>query len=254
MVKKTMLIAAMIIFSAQFAFAQSAKEIMEKADRLAKPQTVKAEARMTIIRGGKIDESLDLKLFGKQYGAKTEKMLLEIGSPRNMKVLTHTVKNGEDKQWVKMRDGKKKPIQGESDRKKVFVGSHLFYEDLQSRDIADYDFKLLGEEKYESYDCYRIEALPHAGKSIYEKAVFFVIKAGPLANFILRADIFYEGYLYKRLVNYDIQVKSGVITPNKSVMYRLQKDGTESGRTVVEIKSLEYNVPVNESLFNPNSL
>lgn len=252
--KRIVFALGIVALGTTISFAYTAKEIMEKSDKLMKPQSVKAVAVMTIFRGGKIDETLDMKLWGKQYGDHNEKVLLEIGSPRDMKVLTHSVKNGEDSQWVKMRDGRKKPIQGSSDRKKTFVGSHLFYEDLQSRDIKDYDYKMLGEEKFESMDCYKIEATPHAGKSVYEKAVFYVVKAGALANFVLRADIYYDGYLYKRLVNYDIKVVDGIITPHRSVMYRLQKDGAETGKTVVEIKSLKYNTPVNESLFNPNSL
>ena len=253
MSKKVLLITIIFVVSTTMAFGQTGREIMKKSDALAKPGTVKSKAVLTVYRKGKVDESMKLKLIGKQYG-NNEKIFLQIGSPRNMKVLTHTRKGGNDLQWVKLRDGRKKPIRSGSDRRKTFVGSHLFYEDLRSRNISDYRYKIIGSKAINSKECYKIEATPLPGKSIYDKAIFYVIKSGPFANFIIQADIYYKGYFYKQLVNYDIRVKNGIIAPYKAVMYRKQRNGSVSGKTVIQIKYLKYNSGINASRFNPNSL
>jgi hypothetical protein len=82
-----------------------------------------------------------------------------------------------------------------------------------------------------------------------------VIKSGEFQYFIVRADIFFDGYLYKRLINYDIKKVDGIITPYRAVMYRLDKSGKTLGNTEVKITALQYNNPkINDAMFNNSKL
>jgi len=247
------LFTAILIASA--AFADTALDIMTKSDNLPQPQNARSKADMHVTKSGQVDKKL-IEIMAIKDG-KNEKVLATIKEEPSgdiTKILTHTNRGNDDLQWLKMPNGRVKRITT-ADRSGAFVNSHLFYEDLRSRDINDYNYRLIGEEKVESHDCYRIEATPKPGKSIYNKAIFFVIKSGQFQYFIIRADIFFDGYLYKRLINYDIKMVDGIITPYRAVMYRIHRNGETLGNTEIKIKAIQYNNPaVTDAFFNQGRL
>lgn len=255
MFKKTMITLILIVLFSASLYAQTALEIMTKSDNLPQPNNARSRAEMNVTKGGKVDKKT-IELMAIKSG-KNDKVLATIKEEPSgdiTKILTHTNKGSEDLQWLKMPNGRVKRITT-ADRSGAFVNSHLFYEDMRSRDINDSTYTLLGEEKVESFDCYKIEAVPKPGKSIYNKAVFFVIRSGEFQYFIVRADIFFDGYLYKRLVNYDIKMVNGIITPYRAVMYRIHRNGNTLGNTEIKIKAVQYNNPaVQDSFFNQGRL
>ena len=50
------------------------------------------------------------------------------------------------------------------DRSTRFFGTDFSFEDLEERDVNQYDFKLTGEEAVDGAACWRIEARPREGK------------------------------------------------------------------------------------------
>lgn len=255
MIKKTLFTLTALIAAAAMLSGSSAREIMERTEELKSPETVRSRADMTITRGERVLKR-QVELIGIDSG-ENEKVLAtvtELPSERVTRILTHTKKGDDDLQWLKMPNDRIKRITT-ADRSGEFVNSHFFYEDLRSRDIDDYEYKLLGEEKVGNYQCYKIEAVPEPGKSIYDKAIFFVIKTGEFKDFIVRADIFFEGYLFKRMVNYDMQFVDGIITPRRSVMYRLDKRGQTLGNSEIKLTALEYNNPaITDEMFSRDRL
>lgn len=236
-------------------YAMTGREIMEKSDALPEPRTAISKATMVIYKGGDtLTRTIEMMAMKVGQNDKVLAVVKEEPGGDITKVLTHTNKTGEDMQWVKMSNGKVKRISS-GDRSGAFVNSHIFYEDLRSRNIDDYEYTLMGEETVEGFPCYKVEAKPKPGKSIYDKAIFFIIKTGEFQYFAIRIDIFYEGYLYKRLINYNLKKVDGIITPYKAVMYRLDKKGANLGRTEVTITNLQYNNPaINENMFNVGKL
>ncbi|MEW6526683.1 MAG: outer membrane lipoprotein-sorting protein [Spirochaetota bacterium] len=254
--KRFLMVALCIISGAIVTvYAMTGREIMEKSDALTEPKTAISKATMVIYKGGDtLTRTIEMMAMKVGQNDKVLAVVKEEPGGDITKVLTHTNKSGEDMQWVKMPNGKVKRISS-GDRSGAFVNSHIFYEDLRSRNIDDYEYTLLGEETVEGYACYKVEAKPKPGKSIYDKAIFFIIKSGEFQYFAVRIDIFYEGYLYKRLINYNLKKVDGIITPYKAVMYRLDKSGQNLGRTEVTITNLQYNNPaINEGMFNQGKL
>ncbi len=255
MFKKTTITFALIVLFSVSLYAQTAFEIMSRSDNLPQPQNARSRAEMNVTKSGQVDKKT-IEMMAIKSG-KNDKVLATIKEEPSgdiTKILTHTNKGSEDLQWLKMPNGRVKRITT-ADRSGAFVNSHLFYEDMRSRDINDSTYTILGEEKVGSFDCYKIEAVPKPGKSIYNKAVFFVIRSGEFQYFIVRADIFFDGYLYKRLVNYDIKMVNGIITPYRAVMYRIHRNGNTLGNTEIKIKAVQYNNPaVQDSFFNQGRL
>ncbi|HPQ54577.1 MAG TPA: outer membrane lipoprotein-sorting protein [Spirochaetota bacterium] len=252
MMKHISVAAGVIVLSAGTLLAQTGREIMEKVDRLPQPSTVRSLATMTITKGGHT-MIREISLKGIKAGP-NEKVILSVTSPFRLTVLTHTVRGGEDLQWLKQRNGTVKRIVT-GDRNKPFVNSHIYYEDLRSRHLDDYTYRLLGSARVQQYDCWKVEAVPRPGKSVYDKAYFYIIKAGQLANFAVKAEIFYKGYLYKDVTNFNIKVPNGIITPYKAVMQRYNRSGSALGQTVVEIKRLQYNSSrITDAMFHRSKL
>lgn len=235
----------MVLFIAAAAVpAQTGRGIMDRADSLKKPETVKASLSMLVVRGGTTAEK-EFELMGKKAG-NDEKVLVTFTKPTKIKFLTHTHKKGEDDQWLMMSSGKVKRIAA-GERSQSFVNSHLSYEDMKSRDIDRYNYTLTGEKNAVGADCYVVEAKPKDADSVYSKAVFYVRKAD---YFIVRIDLYKNDALLKYVENYDVKNVNGILTPHRVVMY--MADG--SGRTEVIMKSIEYNKSIPDSALNKDAL
>ncbi|TFH40400.1 MAG: outer membrane lipoprotein-sorting protein, partial [Chrysiogenales bacterium] len=207
--------------------------------------TTMALSVMKIYRDGALRETKEFNMTGKKYG-NDSKVLVEFVRPTRIKFLTHSFKSGEDSQWLKTSSGKPKRIAG-GDRGKPFVHSHLFYEDLQSREIDDYDYRYLGDETTVGEECFKVEAIKKLGEKIYERLLLFVRKSD---HFVLAVHFFQKGKLLKYLHNYDIKSVDGVLTPFRAVMYL----PGGKGKTEIIMKSIRYNVPVNDAIFNRAAL
>jgi hypothetical protein len=75
----------------------------------------------------------------------------------------------------------KRIVSGDDNEPKTgsFFGSELSYEDMESINIDEYKYKVLGSEKYRKRDCWVIESKPlpnRARKSNYSKSLVWVDK------------------------------------------------------------------------------
>lgn len=229
----------------QSLFALTGREIVEKSDALPEPDTGKTSILMFIQKGGRVLEK-EFQGIAKKFPNDEERMLISFIRPTRIKLLTHSHKNRDDDQWLRLSSGKIKRIAA-SDKDKPFVNSHFYYEDLQSRDIDDYSYKYLGDGKAAGSDCYKVESIKKKGRMVYDKTILYVRKSD---YFIVRIDLFRKGKLHKYLENYEIQKVKGILTPFRSVMYTA--DG--KGKTELRIKKVVYNRAIRSSRFNKESL
>lgn len=228
------------------AYALTGREIIEKADALPDPKTAESSVLMLIHKGGSVTEK-EFILISKDYDG-NKRVLISFTRPTQIKLLTHTYKNKDDDQWLRLSSGKVKRIV-QSDKDKSFVNSHFWYEDLTSRQIDDYEYTLVGEAKAAGFDCYKVDAVKKAGNRIYEKNTLYARKSD---CFIVRIDFYRNGKLLKYLENYDIRTINGILTPYKAVM--TMADAEQGGKTELIIKSVKYNYPINDSLLVKESL
>lgn len=244
--KKFLLLIVMIIFPAVMLSAQSGREIIEKSDALPEGDTGRSNVSMKITKDGRVSDK-EFILSMKKIGKDEERILIEFTKPTEIKLLTHTHNNREDDQWLQLSSGKVKRI-ASSDKDKPFVNSHFFYEDMESRDIDDYDYKYTGDKKAAGEDCYTVEAVKknNSGK-VYDKTVIYVRKSD---YFALRVDFYRDGKFFKYLENHNVKKVNGILTPYKVIM--MQSD--EKGGTVLNVHEVKYNIPLQESLFNKDSL
>ena len=205
---RCMVVCLLILCFSFPAQALTGREIMEKSDALAQPDTAKSKVLMLIHKGGRVQEK-EFLLQMKQYDNDEDKALIQFITPTQIQLLTHSHKGRDDDQWLALSSGKVKRIVS-SGRDKPFVNSHFYYEDLTSIDIDDYDYKLLGEGTAADAECYKVEGVKKVGEKIYDKVVFYVRKSD---YFVVRVDMYKDGEFHKFLENYDVKEVDGILTP-----------------------------------------
>jgi len=242
---KVVFASLLILMLCQPVYALTGREIMEKSDALAQPDTAKSKILMLIHKGGRVQEK-EFLLQMKQFDNDEDKALIKFIKPTQIQLLTHSHKGRDDDQWLVLSSGKVKRIVS-SGRDKPFVNSHFYYEDLTSIDIDDYDYKLLGEEKAVGEDCYKVEGIKKVGEKIYDKVIFYVRKSD---YFVVRVDFYKDGQFHKFLENYEIKEIDGILTPYKMKMELA--DG--QGKTELILKGLKYNTDIDNATFRKEAL
>ena len=226
-------------------FALTGREIMEKNDALPEAKTAVSDVLMQIHKGGRVIEK-QFESWTKKFQDNEDKLLISFTRPTRIKLLTHAHKGNDDDQWLRLSSGKIKRIAA-SDKGKPFVNSHFYYEDIGSRDIDNYAYKLLGNANAVGFDCYAVEAVKKIGEKVYSKLVLYVRKSD---HFIVRIDFYRKGKFHKYLENHDIRTVDGILTPFSTIM-TLEN---EKGKTELKILKLEFNRNLRNSTFNKEAL
>ena len=242
---KSCVIILVVLFFYTALFALTGREIIDKSDALPEPNTGETTVLMFIHKGGRVLEK-EFEGIAKKFSSGEEKMLISFVRPTRIKLLTHSHKNRDDDQWLRLSSGRVKRI-ATTEKDKPFVHSHFYYEDLQSRDIDEYDYQYIGDGQAAGFSCYKVQSIKKGGQKVYDKSILYVRKSD---YFIVRIDLYRKGVFDKYLVNYDIKKVSGILTPFRSVMYKA--DG--SGNTELKLKSVKYNIGISSFKFNKEAL
>jgi hypothetical protein len=124
------------------------------------------------------------------------------------------------------------------DRSTRFFGTDFSFEDLEERDIDQYDFKLIGEDRLDEAACWKIESRPKENKtSQYTSSLLWVRKD---RYFLVRTDNFIKDRLVRRIVYRDVESVEGIWTALSVAVVDL----TRNSRTVLSLEKVKYNLPV----------
>jgi len=224
----------------------TARQIVEKVDEVAYSKSSKAAARQIITTAG--GDVRELAFEGYTMDG-TEKGLSEYITPAKVKgVKILTLNKGDDIWTYFPRTGRVRKI-ASSARKQKVMGSDFSYEDFAPGDFEiDYKARLVGREKEAGDECYKLELIPTPEGPAYSKLIGWV----RASDFVpLRLDYYdEEGELLKRLTLSEIKEIQGHPTAMKMTMTNLQ----EGGNTVIVTDSVEYDLPLKESLFSDRTL
>ena len=92
-------------------------------------------------------------------------------------LLTHAHRDRDDDQWLYLPATRRVRRITASGRSGSFVGSEFSYEDIASREIERYSYRLLREEPLAALDCYVVESTAaDASQSGYRRMVWWIDK------------------------------------------------------------------------------
>jgi outer membrane lipoprotein-sorting protein len=129
-----------------------------------------------------------------------------------------------------------------------WMGSDYTHDDLvnQRSIVIDYTHEIIGSETIENRDCYIIELIPKPDAPVvWGKILFWITKKDDL---ILKAEYYDEDeYLVKTELGHNIKNMSGRILTSQ---FEIIPEEEDNQKTVVDIQSIEFNVPINDSFFS----
>jgi hypothetical protein len=134
------------------------------------------------------------------------------------------------------------------DRSTRFFGTDFSFEDLEERDVNQYDYQLEGVEPIDGVQCWKIRSTPKSGRSSQYTHSLIWIRQNTYAW--ARIENFKNTQIVRRLTYSDIQNVQGIWTAREMEM----ADLTRGSRTRLTLEKLQYNVPLNDADFTLQAL
>jgi outer membrane lipoprotein-sorting protein len=129
------------------------------------------------------------------------------------------------------------------DRSTRFFGTDFSFEDLEERDVNQYDYVLLGEESIDGALSWKIESTPkQTGSSQYTRSIVWIRRD---SYALARIENFVRDKLVRRLNYSDIQNVQGIWTARQMEMFDL----TRGSHTRLTLEKLQYNLPLDDEDF-----
>jgi hypothetical protein len=199
--------------------------------------------------GGKISEKR--WIYDRLGSAGAAKAIIRFTEPAEVKGVALLIFNYPDRasdQWMWTPSISRDRRIATQDRGTRFFGTDFSFEDLEERDVARYDYKLLGEETIEASPCWKIESTPRASvRSQYTRSILWIRKD---SYTYAQIDNFTEAKAIRRLNYRDLATVQGVATSRTIEVHDL----TRNSRTNLKLEALKYNVPLKEAQFTLEAL
>lgn len=242
-------IAALLLFACA-GWAQDARQIIEEAQKRSRAASEHYEGTLKVIDAkSKITEKRwqydRLGSFG------NSKAVLRFTAPPEVKGVALLVVNHPDRasdQWMWTPAIARERRIALQDRSTRFFATDFSFEDLEERDVGQYDYKLLREEVFEGAACWRIESRPRQTKSSqYDRSEILVRKDHYI---FLQFENYAKGQLIRRMKYSEIDNVQGIWTAHVLEMSDLRRNS----RTVMRLEKLQYNLPLKEDDFTLQAL
>lgn len=155
-------------------------------------------------------------------------------------ILNHTDRASDQWMW-RPNIGREQRIAFQ-DRSTRFFGTDFSFEDLEERDVGQYDFRLNADEG----PAWKIESTPRK-TSQYTHSFLWVSKV----NYTITRVELYTKKGLMRVIDYrDFEQLKGIWTARTTEV----DDMTRNSRTILKFDKLEYNVPIKDADFTIDAL
>jgi len=228
-----------------FTFSQTAKEIIEKADELMRSNSSYSELKMTI---QKPDWSRTMGM--KVWALEPDYALIYITEPARDKGSVTLKRKNEVWNWLPsaQRVIKIPP----SMMLQSWMGSDFTNDDLvrASSIVKDYTHKLLGEEKIDNYNCYKLELIPKPEAGVvWGKIITWIVKEKFLE---VKTDYYdEEGTLIKAFNGSNEKQMGGRNIFAHWEMVPYDKTGN---KTILDYDEMKFNIKIDESFFSEQNM
>jgi len=224
-------------------WAQSAEEIIRKADEKYRGKSSYSEMTIDIVRP---KWSKQMKIKGWTEGTKYSVSI--VTSPAKEKGTVFLMRDKEV--WNYMPTIDRTIKFPPSMMLQNWMGTDLTNDDLvkQSSILEDYTHKIIGEEPKEGYDCWMIELIPKEDAPVvWGKVLIWVDK---LEYMMLQSDYYDEDdFLVNQMIGSDIKEFSGKKLPSKLRVIPIEDEGQE---TILIYDKLEFDINISDQFFTTN--
>lgn len=252
-------LAAMLVLTCNTARAETGRDIMERVDAQPTPEVMAADMTMTLIDRGGDQRVRRLRSLSKTF-ADSERNLLFFLEPSDVRgtgflVFDYDDPKRSDDQWLFLPSmNKSKRIAG-SDQSSSFMGSDLSYADMSSRNLDEWTYELLGEERVGDEPVWRVRATAANPEVIdrtgYTESVVYVQQSN---HQVIRAIHTLEQANERKLMNIpEWEQQDGFWLP--LVMQVVSQEGGQTvHRTQLTFSNINLNPNVSDSEFTVQRL
>jgi len=230
--------------------AQDVRQIVDEAQRRSSAASQRYEGLLQVFeaKGRVSDKRWILERLGSHGDSRA---ILKFTAPAEVKGVALLIVNHPDRasdQWMWTPAIERDRRIALQDRSTRFFGTDFSFEDLEERDVNQYDYQLVGEETVDGASCWKVQSVPKERKSSqYTRSVVWIRKD----NYAFaRIESYVKDAAVRRLDYSDIQNVQGIWTARRLEMTDLRR----GSRTRLTLDKLQYNVPMNEEDFTLQAL
>jgi hypothetical protein len=244
--------AALVVaaFLPQGAHAQDPRQIVEESQKHGRAASQRYEGLLQVTdAGGKTSEKRWVSERIGSFG--NSKAILRFTTPAEVKgvailIVNHTDRSADQWMWTPAI-GRERRI-ALQDRSTRFFGTDFTFEDLEERDLDQFDYKMMGEDVIDGQKCWHIESTPRKNKSSQYSSLQLWIRQD---NYVTaRVSCFAKDSELRRLDYTKIEPTQGIWTAGVSTMSDLKR----KSRTVLTLEKLQYNLPMKDDDFTVAAL
>jgi outer membrane lipoprotein-sorting protein len=225
--------------------ADNARQIVEEAQKRTDAKSERYEGLLQVFdaRGKISDKRWSFDRIGSHGDSKA---VLRFSAPAEVKGVALLVVNHPDRasdQWMWTPAIERDRRIALQDRSTRFFGTDFSFEDLEERDVDQYDYSLLGDDTVDAVRCWKIQSQPKEAKSSqYTRSIVWVRKD----NYVFaRIENFIRDQAVRRLVYSNIENVQGIWSARQLEMSDLRR----GSRTRLTLDRLQYNVPMKDDDF-----
>ncbi len=230
--------------------AQDAKQIVAESQKRQNVKSQKYQGVLQVIdASGKTTEKSWATERSGSWG--TSKLMIRFTAPAEVKGVGLLVVNHPDRasdQWMWIPSIGRDRRVALQDRKTRFFGTDFSFEDLEEREVEQFDWKMMGEAAVDGAPCWKIESRPKQSRaSQYTSNLLWVRKD----NYVVaQLESFTQDQLIRRLFYKNIEQVQGIWTARVLEMHDLKRKST----TILKLEKLAFNAPVKEENFTVQAL
>ena len=236
---------AVAVFALHVHAADNARQIVDEAQKRTNVKSQRYEGLLQVFDAkGKIS---DKRWTMERLGAHGEsKAVLRFTVPAEVKGVAMLIVNHPDRasdQWMWTPAIERDRRIALQDRSTRFFGTDFSFEDLEERDVNQYDYELAGDDTVDGAACWKIVSTPRQAKSSqYTRSIVWVRKD---TYAFARFENYVKDQVARRLNYTNFQNVQGIWTAKQLEM----TDVRRGSRTRLTLDKLEYNVPLKDEDF-----
>jgi outer membrane lipoprotein-sorting protein len=236
---------AVALLSFDLHAADNARQIVAEAQKRTDVRSQRYEGLLQVFDAtGKIS---DKRWTMERLGAHGQsKSVLRFTLPAEVKGVALLVVNHPDRasdQWMWTPAIERDRRIALQDRSTRFFGTDFSFEDLEERDVDQYDYTLAGDDTVDGAACWKIASTPRQAKSSQYTRSMVWVRTDNYA--VARIENYVKDQIVRRLNYSNIQNVQGIWTAKQLEMSDLRR----GSRTRLTLDKLEYNVALKDEDF-----
>jgi Outer membrane lipoprotein-sorting protein len=230
--------------------ADDPKQIVAEAQKRTDAKSQRYEGLLQVFdaKGKVSDKRWTLDRIGAHGDSK---MVLRFTAPAEVKGVALLVVNHPDRasdQWMWTPGIERDRRIALQDRSTRFFGTDFSFEDMEERDVNQFDYTLVGDDTVGGVMCWKIQSMPKQGKSSqYTRSLVWIRKDNYL---VVQIENYIKDQAVRRMTYGDFVNIVGIWTARQLDMSDLRR----GSRTRLTLDKLQYNVAMKEEDFTLQAL